>query len=806
MQQAVTNQNKEISTAPLIQIPVGKNPFNEFENNPALFYASLPHLFLLGRGLLQQGSISKQAMRHLLLQYDCRSSQCLRLIFLLFDQMKRHAAAQTVAARVKTNPDSLSQFANWICDKSFVNQLKKAREHPEDQASKELLALITKHIALFESKIPFTTGQRHSSMSHLLAMINYLGFPSDFFTFAVDDIYGLLNIRLSLPQINNHTFPATDSGLTAALKDGTETFQHVPTTPAALRRLLAENPVPAAETFRLLVNSVFTNAIGMPPSKHARRTIPLPEREKGFAGTCTGAYAAMEDQKRGSLHMHCVLFGSIHSTLLQSAAGIPFMKPCISKALETKIGTSLDPKTHLRHLLNEIKGVPLPRPSLFTAHNPVTEPEEFHKDVERTVDSCNVHRHTKSCFTKNRIQCRYARPQSTAENTYWIQLQGSKKTPLHPNVYDVFTNISPPDKDTQEQRDLFAYPICKSDDRIIIYELKRPRISCVYCRCCQLSQQTKLIAPDAVYTEHVTVSANVESEFEYLKLPDDLQSEFEQLTPEMHQRINRHLCHRNGLVVEFNPGMSAILGCNTNFSFLGSESAARCAACYVLKYITKNPAELASTIALVYKARVAVKKFPSKAEDSGTHVRTVIHFLNAILNRINGLEEVSSQMASAAVIGMPFDTVTHDFQLTFVTAAMAYAKREKEEKQMKIELLSLEDEFGIADAKNVFENETMNEEDNEQEEEKRASCSPEAVFEPFVNEYKKEGETWGQNEGYCSSTIYTGLTGKVACPKHIHYANRHDAFASYSLFEYAGVVKIVNKSDAALSKKKKIGN
>lgn len=273
--------------------------------------------------------------------------------------MKRHAAAKTATARVKTNPDFLSQIAKWICYKSFVNKLKTAREHPEDQASKELLALITKHITLFENKILFTAGQRHSSMNHLLAMITYLGFPSDFFTFAFDDIYGLLNIRLSLPQINNHTFSVTDSGLKAALKDGTETFPHVPTTPAALRRLLAKNPVPAAETFRLLVNSVFTNAIGMPPSEHARRTIPLPEREKRFAGTSTGAYGAMEDQKRGSLHMQCVLFGSIHTTLLQSAAGIPFMKHCISKTLEAKIGTSLNPITHQRHLLNEIKGVPL---------------------------------------------------------------------------------------------------------------------------------------------------------------------------------------------------------------------------------------------------------------------------------------------------------------------------------------------------------------------------------------------------------------------------------------------------------------
>ena len=74
-------------------------------------------------------------------------------------------------------------------------------------------------------------------MNHLLAMIGYLGFPSDFFTFVVDDIYRLLNIRLSLPQQNNAAFPATDSGFTAALKEGAFVFNNTPTTAAALRKL-----------------------------------------------------------------------------------------------------------------------------------------------------------------------------------------------------------------------------------------------------------------------------------------------------------------------------------------------------------------------------------------------------------------------------------------------------------------------------------------------------------------------------------------------------------------------------------------
>jgi hypothetical protein len=48
MQQAVTREKTEVTTTPFIQIPVEKQPFNEFENNLSLFYASFPHFFLLG--------------------------------------------------------------------------------------------------------------------------------------------------------------------------------------------------------------------------------------------------------------------------------------------------------------------------------------------------------------------------------------------------------------------------------------------------------------------------------------------------------------------------------------------------------------------------------------------------------------------------------------------------------------------------------------------------------------------------------------------------------------------------------------
>ena len=63
-----------------------KDPYNEFEENPLLMYSAFPRIFLLGKGIQQQGSIPKAAVRHLLLQYDGRAANCLRLVFLLFNQ------------------------------------------------------------------------------------------------------------------------------------------------------------------------------------------------------------------------------------------------------------------------------------------------------------------------------------------------------------------------------------------------------------------------------------------------------------------------------------------------------------------------------------------------------------------------------------------------------------------------------------------------------------------------------------------------------------------------------------------------
>ena len=105
--------------------------------------------------------------------------------------------------------------------------------------------------------------------------------------------------------------------------------------------------------------------------------------------------------------------------------------------------------------------------------------------------------------------------------------------------------ISKPKPESQSDRDFFAFPIPKTDDRIIVWESKRKDIQA--CSCCSF---------DDIQTKRFP-------NFEYLLLPEDLKEEYNKLSPDQHHQIERSLCFRNGSVVEYNP----ILFCNSRLQY-----------------------------------------------------------------------------------------------------------------------------------------------------------------------------------------------------------------------------------------------
>ena len=89
-------------------------------------------------------------------------------------------------------------------------------------------------------------------MSKLMATYYRYGLPSIFFTFAPDDIYGVLNLRLSTPQQFNTGFLATNQGFLDSIRQGATHFMDIPITNSALAAQLVKGFVAAAETFKLL--------------------------------------------------------------------------------------------------------------------------------------------------------------------------------------------------------------------------------------------------------------------------------------------------------------------------------------------------------------------------------------------------------------------------------------------------------------------------------------------------------------------------------------------------------------------------
>jgi len=212
-----TSRRIDSSTERVI-IPVGNEPMNEFEGNPNLQYSVFPFLFVLGRGLRKQGSVPVGDCRHLLLQFTCNFATCPRLIFFLFDQLQRHAASRTIAARFRNTSESLEKLQNWVGDSEFMEELKRAMKKPESKEAKSLLAKITPHIKTISSEVPYSPAQRKASMAHLYSMAHHFGLPSVFVTYAPDFTNGVLNLRMAIPSTDNNGIPATDDGLLDALR------------------------------------------------------------------------------------------------------------------------------------------------------------------------------------------------------------------------------------------------------------------------------------------------------------------------------------------------------------------------------------------------------------------------------------------------------------------------------------------------------------------------------------------------------------------------------------------------------------
>jgi len=120
----------------------------------------------------------------------------------------------------------------------------------------------------------------------------------------------------------------------------------------------------------------------------------------------------------------------------------------------------------------------------------------------------------------------------------------------------------------------------------------------------------------------------------------------------LYDRVAKKLEDRNGWVVEYNPLLTSLLGCNTNLGFLGSKEQSKQALFYIGPYINKNGVKIVDALPLLAHAQNHALQYPSSADDADANPRLVQYIVTRVLNKLNSMMEISDTQAALALLGM----------------------------------------------------------------------------------------------------------------------------------------------------------
>lgn len=153
---------------------------------------------------------------------------------------------------------------------------------------------------------------------------------------------------------------------------------------------------------------------------------------------------------------------------------------------------------------------------------------------------------------------------------------------------------------------------------------------------------------------------------------------------QLYDTVRTKLTEQNGYVVDYNPALTAILGCHSNSLLLGSSEQAKAASHYVGPYVDKNKTPLGESIEMVSQSMKEAKIRPSISEDTGTDVRLTQHVLTKILNKHGTLHEVFDTQAVASLLGLSVSVSTESFCVVDTQACINLIKKSRRNCYLKL--------------------------------------------------------------------------------------------------------------------------
>jgi hypothetical protein len=223
-----------------------------------------------------------------------------------------------------------------------------------------------------------------------------------------------------------------------------------------------------------------------------------------------------------------------------------------------------------------------------------------------------------------------------------------------------------------------------------------------------------------------------------------------------------HASISNGLITEFNPTLTNLLGCNTCVSFLGSSSESKSAAYYMSKYMGKDPVAIASTLSCIIHA-LETRDVPSIADDAGTDSRQTKLFLQRILNKQIGLAEYSQTLCAAILLGHESSIKSHDTSWLYTDKAVK----------------KYQETITISTAAEV---EDPSDDDNEISEDAQ---------QPLIFEVLKDMGPLSNGPSSPSVPLSKLQNQSMKPGQHIDYFLRGEALRHLNLYEYAALIRHV---------------
>ena len=185
-------------------------PLTDFSVDDFVISCSFPTVFMFGRAYHRStGTLSFDQKNHVLKQYTAIPAKNRRLLFYLFDTIKRYKSICGVNAYVKRDRRSVEALGALIGDAAERSTIKRAAENPDDKESKAVLHKYLKHLRFAGKDIAYGPMEMAKLKSYVLESCNRYGPCSSFLTLSFSEPNNTRGLRATFSTVDNSKFPAT---------------------------------------------------------------------------------------------------------------------------------------------------------------------------------------------------------------------------------------------------------------------------------------------------------------------------------------------------------------------------------------------------------------------------------------------------------------------------------------------------------------------------------------------------------------------------------------------------------------------